>query len=94
MFLLAYILFFTNIAIILRLVIGSCRVTKETEDNHPEEDSSEHNEEDDELLRAFILNNKKRKRAERVSPNTSRPTTPTIPEEDDQGKEPNFYETF
>jgi hypothetical protein len=95
MFLLAYILFFTNIALILRLVFSSCSVT---EDNHPEENEdsseSEHNEEDDELLRAFILNNKKRKRAERVSPNTSRPTTPTIPEEDDQSKEPNFYETF
>ena len=98
MFLLAYVIFFTNIALILRLVFGTCRVTKETEGNHPEENEdsseSEHNEEDDELLRAFILNNKKRKRAERVSPNTSRPTTPTIPEEDDQSKEPNFYETF
>ena len=82
MFLLAYILFFTNIAVILRLVISSCRVVEETECNHPEEDSSdsETNEEDDELLRAFILNNKKRKRAERQSP--SRSTTPTIPEDE------------
>jgi hypothetical protein len=99
MFLLAYAILFTNIAIILRLVLGSCRVVEETY-NHSDiseddEDSSESeiNEEDDELLRAFILNNKKRKRAERVSPNVSRPTTPTIPE-DDQSKEPTFYETF
>lgn len=93
MFLLAYILFFSNVAFILRLVIGSCRVR---EDNVTLEDSSdsETNEEDDELLRAFILNNKKRKRAERISPNTSRSTTPTIPEDDEQGKETNFYETF
>ena len=95
MFLLAYILFFTNIAVILRLVISSCRVVEETEGNHPEEDSSdsEINDEDDELLRAFILNNKKRKRAEREYPTVSRSTTPTIPE-DDHDKETNFYETF
>ena len=102
MFLLVYIIFFTNIAIILRLVFGFCRVVEKSEEtyNHSnileDENSSdsEINEEDDELLRAYILNNKKRKRAERVSPILSRSTTPTIPEEDDHSKEPNFYETF
>ena len=66
MFLLAYILFFTNIAVILRLVFSFCRVTEDTNISEDEEDSSdsETNEEDEELLRAFILNNKKRKRAE------------------------------
>jgi hypothetical protein len=95
MFLLAYAIFFTNIALILKLVLSSCRVVENSEGNHIEEEDSsesENNEEDDELLRAYILNNKKRKRAER--PNvSSRPTTPTIPEED-HDKETNFYETF
>jgi hypothetical protein len=96
MFLLAYAIFFTNIALILRLVLSSCRIVENSEGNNIEEDSSdsEINDEDDDLLRAYILNNKKRKRAER--PNvSSRPTTPTIPEEqDDHSKETNFYETF
>ncbi len=87
MFLLAYIIFFTNIAFILRLIFSCCRVTEEG--NHTEEDSSEFNDEDDELIRSFIINNKKRKRTERVSP------SPLIPEEEDpQSKETTFYETF
>ena len=91
MFLLAYVIFFTNIAFILRLILGSCRVTKETynHSNISEDDNSETNEEDDELIRSFIINNKKRKRAERVFP------SPPIPEEEDpQSKETTFYETF
>ncbi len=88
MFLLAYAIFFTNIAFILRLLFSSCRVTQETY-NHSdisEDDSSDsENNEDDELLRAYILNNKKRKRAER-------PSTPH--EEDNHDKETTFYENF
>ncbi len=91
MFLLAYILIFTNIAFILKTIIESCRVTEGNYLNILEVLKDENNEENNELLRDCIL--KKRKRAESVSPISSRPMTPTIPEED-HDQETAFYETF